>query len=254
MITRYLLTGLFLLALVPGSTFVFYVHDADGAPLAGVTFTVQDADGQRRMTTTDAQGHARLENLPGQNVRILGATYQGRKLTLDSSNGPDQSGLTIPLIVGGEQRFGMEVAGDIIGPAFQQPPPAAPFPTDAPTPTRTPRPTPSPTPTDTLTPSLTEAPTTAPTEVATASSTATPASSPTPALVAAAPGAPGGTDVGNAPGSAPVAAAAPADPLAAEPAPTPDRTRLVLLVLGVLAVVGAVGAVGYGVWGRRRPS
>jgi len=238
---RYLLTSLFLLALAQtSSSFVFYVHDADGAPLAGVTFTVQDADGQRRMTTTDAQGHARLENLPGRSVRILGATYQGRKLTLDSSNGPNQSGLTIPLIVGGEQRFGMEVAGDIIGPAFQQPAPAAPFPTDVPTPTRTPRPTPSPTPTDTPTPSSTEAPTAVPTR--------TPAATSTAAAIAVAPtDAPEGSNVGNAPGSAPAAAGAvvAADtPAAAEASASgpaaADRTPLILIGLGLVLVIGVL--------------
>lgn len=242
--TRFLLTSLLLLALAPGSSLVLYVNDLDGAPVAGVTFTLQDADGQRRMATTDETGLARIDGLPGRSVRILGATYQGQKLTMDS-NGPDRSGLTLPLVVGGEQRLGMDMAEGFIGVALQQPVPAQSFPTNTPEPTRTPRPRPSPTPTDTPTPSATEVPTDLPTEVATTSAATAPVSSPTPAQIAVAPDVPAGSNGGTAP----VAAAAPA---AAE-----QRSGRKLL-LGVLVWTALpLAALSYGLWrrwSRRRPS
>jgi hypothetical protein len=226
MITRYLLTSLFLLALASGSRFVLYVNDLDGAPVAGVTFTLQDADGQRHTATTDATGQARIDGLPGSSVRIVQATYQGQKLTMDS-NGPDRSGLTIPLAVGGEQRLAMDMAEGFIGVALQQPPPAQPFPTNTLEPTRTPRP--RPTPTDTPTPSSTEAPTLA--------APTTPASSPTTAQIAA-------LQPTSGLGAAPVAATAAPDVPAAGTKHLDQNLLMAVLIWIALPLV----ALGYALW------
>jgi hypothetical protein len=153
------------------STFVLYILDPDGAAVAGVTFTIEDADGQRHMATTDAEGQARLEGLPGATVWIVAATRQGQTLTMDT-NDPKRGGLRLPLIVGGEQRLALVVDGALLTLSPDQPAPAQPFPTNTPTPTRPPRrPTATPVPTE---PPATIAPTVDVSIVSTALATTAP--------------------------------------------------------------------------------
>ncbi|HEU4328688.1 MAG TPA: SpaA isopeptide-forming pilin-related protein [Roseiflexaceae bacterium] len=121
------------------SSLVLLVSDLNGAPVAGVVFVVADTAEQTHTITTNTDGQARVDGLPGDTVWLMSATFQGAALTMDT-NDRQRGGLRLPLIVGGEQRLALDMAEGFIGVAFAQPQPAQPWPTNTPEPTRTPQP------------------------------------------------------------------------------------------------------------------
>ncbi|GGU29446.1 MSCRAMM family protein [Nocardioides albus] len=129
----------------PGAVAGQVTDASSGAPVAGVTVTVEGPDGPVAVTTDDAGGYV-VEDLPPGDYTITVTAPDGTRVVGEPTR-------TVTITSAGEIRGGQDFRLDEV---------ASPSPTPTPTPDPTPDPTPAPGPTDVPVPGGNENPPTAP--------------------------------------------------------------------------------------------